>query len=155
MAKRVIHQLIDDIDGSEATDTIHFGLDGIQYEIDLSEGNAVKLRDALGKYVGAGSRVGRMGGPGGHRATVTRRQGPPVERHSREQLNAVREWARSQGIEISDRGRVPVDVMAKFEEAHKPAEKPVEAPEFREAPEVTAEPVDAPKPTRKRTAAKK
>ena len=61
MAKQIIHKLVDDLDGGDADETVKFALDGIQYEIDLSEKNAAKLRELFDAYVGAGSKVARGG----------------------------------------------------------------------------------------------
>ncbi len=69
MAKRTIHMLVDDIDGGEADETVRFAVDGLQYEIDLSKKNATKMRDALARYIEAGSKVGRASG-GTARATA-------------------------------------------------------------------------------------
>jgi Lsr2 len=101
--------LIDDLDGSAADGTVRFGLDGAEYEIDLNAGHAQALRDALARYVGAARRAG--GGPrrpvrGGRRA---RADGV----HSTE----VREWAKAQGIDVKDRGRVPAELVVKFKTA--------------------------------------
>src|SRR5919199_5694831 len=68
VAKQIIHKLVDDLDGGDADETVKFALDGIQYEIDLSEKNATKLREILAPYVAAGSRVARGGVVGGGRA---------------------------------------------------------------------------------------
>src|SRR5438034_4984630 len=64
MAKRTIQMLVDDVDGTEADETVRFGIDGIQYEIDLSKTNAEKMRGVLARYVEAGAKVGRAGAPG-------------------------------------------------------------------------------------------
>src|SRR6185503_1694386 len=61
MAKRVVHELIDDINGQPADESITFGLDGVQYKIDLTSKNAAKLRDVLAPFVTAGTKVGRGG----------------------------------------------------------------------------------------------
>jgi hypothetical protein len=112
MAKQTITKLIDDLDHGEADETVKFGLDGVQYEIDLSSKNAAALRDALAPYVTAGSRVGRAstGGGGGGR-----RRG--AQALDREQNRAIREWARSKGIKVSDRGRISDDTVAKYHAA--------------------------------------
>jgi hypothetical protein len=107
MAQRVQIMLEDDIDGGEATETVLFGLDGIAYEIDLSDKNATKLRDALAKYIGAGRRTG-----GGRSRRVARRgsAGPST--------SEVREWARANGHNVSDRGRISADVRTAYDAAH-------------------------------------
>src|SRR5215203_5936966 len=108
MAQRTIVQLTDDLDGKPIPDgkgeTIRFGLDRTDYEIDLTDKNAKAQRDAFAKYIGAARR--RTGGTrsgGGSRArsrtsTATSRDYDPKQ---------VRAWAESQGIEVSARGRVP------------------------------------------------
>ncbi|MEI2711944.1 MAG: Lsr2 family protein [Nocardioides sp.] len=109
MAQRVNIIFVDDIDGSEGAENITFGLDGVTYEIDLSEANASRLREALAPYVGAARKVSRAAG-GRARRTTTAGTGPNPRQ--------VRDWARSNGIEVSDRGRVSADVIAAFEAAN-------------------------------------
>jgi Lsr2 len=110
MAQKIETLFIDDLDGSEAEGTVHFGLDGSEYEIDLSATHAAELRKALEKYVGAGRKVSgptRRTGRGSARRSAT--NGPrPAE---------VREWAKSQGIVVRDRGRVPAELVVKFKAA--------------------------------------
>jgi hypothetical protein len=100
---------IDDLDGSEAEGTVRFGLDGAEYEIDLNAEHARELRDALARYVGAARRAGgsaRRPARAGRRASAG---GPnPTE---------VREWAKQQGIEVKDRGRVPAELVVRFKAA--------------------------------------
>src|SRR5687767_14170039 len=104
MARRVIHELIDDIDGKVAEESITFGLDGVQYEIDLSAKNANKLREALAPFVAAGNKVGR--GAAVAPTRVREGRGRSTARSDREQNRAIREWAQSKGIDVSDRGRI-------------------------------------------------
>lgn len=106
MAKRTITKLIDDLDQSEADETVKFGLDGVQYEIDLSADNAAKLREAMSPYVKAGTRTGR-----GQPVPARRRSAAPSDRA---QNRAIREWARSKNKKISDRGRIPEDIVAEY-----------------------------------------
>ncbi|NJC69997.1 Lsr2 family protein [Planosporangium thailandense] len=112
MAKRTIHMLVDDIDGGEADETVAFAVDGIQYEIDLSKKNAVKMREALARYVEAGSKVGRAGG-GAVRAAASRGRGPAIV--DRYQSRAIREWAQGKGIVVSDRGRIKQKVVDRYQ----------------------------------------
>lgn len=111
MAKETITRLIDDLDKSEADETVKFGLDGVQYEIDLSAKNASKLREALRPYVEAGTKIGKV-------TSTVSRVSPSRRRSSqaadREQNRAIRQWARSQGKEISDRGRIPEEIVAEY-----------------------------------------
>jgi hypothetical protein len=112
MAKRVIHELIDDIDGKPAAESIVFALDGVQYEIDLSASNAAKLRDAVAPFVAAATKIGR----GGVVSTVRGRdvRGRGVTRGDRDQNRAIREWAQAKGIDVSDRGRIKQDVVDRY-----------------------------------------
>lgn len=108
MAQKVLIQLVDDIDDGEADETVTFGLDGTDYEIDLSDKNAAKLRDALAPYVGAGRKVTR--GRRGRRGSASTNLGPSTRE--------VRDWARSNGYQVSERGRIPADVKEAFEKAN-------------------------------------
>ena len=107
MAQKVHITLEDDLDGGDATETVTFGLDGKSYEIDLNDKNAAALRDALAKYVGAARRSG------GGRSTATRRR-TQIGTSARE----IRDWARSQGREVPERGRIPAEIREAFEAAH-------------------------------------
>jgi hypothetical protein len=108
VAQKVMVTLVDDLDGSEAGETVEFGLDGAFYEIDLSEQNAERLREALAQYVEharrAGGRKRAPGRPGGAGRP------PRTASADREQNQAIREWARKQGMNVSDRGRIPKEV---------------------------------------------
>jgi|SRR5882757_11129517 Lsr2 len=109
MAQKVVVSLVDDLSGSQADETVSFGLDGKSYEIDLSSGNAGKLRDALANYVGAARKAGRSSRSNGGAAAVAR---PGAV--DREQNQAIREWARKRGMKVSDRGRIPSDVTEAY-----------------------------------------
>jgi nucleoid-associated protein Lsr2 len=104
MAQKVTVSLVDDLSGSQADETVSFGLDGKTYEIDLSSKNADKLRGALADYVAAARRPG--GGRKASAASAARR--PAVDR---EQNQAIREWARGKGMKVNDRGRIPTEVV--------------------------------------------
>jgi nucleoid-associated protein Lsr2 len=106
MAQRVHIVLEDDIDGGDATETVLFGIDGINYEIDLSDKNAAKLRDGFAKYVAAARRTS----PRSRRAPRRGASGPTTAQ--------VRDWARTNGYEVSDRGRISAEVRAAYESAH-------------------------------------
>ena len=110
MAQKVHIVLEDDLDGSPATETVSFGLDGKTYEIDLNDKNAGKLRDALAQYVGAGRSVGgaRRGG----------RKSPSSATNLGPSAREVRDWARSNGFDVPDRGRIPADVRTAFDAAN-------------------------------------
>ncbi len=105
MAQRVNIVLVDDIDGSDATETVAFGLDGTSYEIDLNEKHAAKLRDALATYVGHGRKVGS-----GRRSRSTAKAAAGGT-----SAKEIRDWARSNGFKVPDRGRIPADVREAFE----------------------------------------
>jgi hypothetical protein len=112
VAQKVETKLIDDLDGSEAVETVRFGLEGRQYEIDLSQGNASRLRDSLAEFVASARRAG-----GG--ARVARSSGGGTARSSsvdRERGAAVREWARANGLQVSDRGRISAEVLKAYEQ---------------------------------------
>jgi hypothetical protein len=109
MAQKVQTLFIDDLDGSEADGTVRFGLDGSEYEIDLNTEHAQHLRDALAPYVSAARRAG-----GGSRGPArSGRKSPKSGPDSTE----VREWAKAQGIEVKDRGRMPAELVVKFKTA--------------------------------------
>nr|WP_221378845.1 Lsr2 family protein [Actinoplanes polyasparticus] len=110
MAKQVITLLTDDLDGGEADRTVEFGLDGVNYTIDLSEKNAGKLRKALDPFLNAATRVGRT-----PVASPTRRAAPAsTGRASRDQNQAIREWANKNGYEVSERGRIPSHIVEAY-----------------------------------------
>jgi hypothetical protein len=109
VAQQIQTIFIDDLDGGDADGTVRFGLDGTEYEIDLNAGHAQALRDALAPYVRAARRAGgaaRRPARGGRRAPG-----------SGLSAAGVREWAKAQGIEVKDRGRVPADLAARFRAA--------------------------------------
>lgn len=108
MAQRVNIVLVDDIDGSDATETVSFGLDGTSYEIDLNDKNAAALRDALAGYVGHSRKVGAASRRG--KKSSASQSGPSARE--------IRDWARSNGYDVPDRGRVSADVRAAFEAAN-------------------------------------
>jgi hypothetical protein len=116
MAQKTIVQLIDDLDGtiSDAIETVTFGLDGVTYEIDLSDVNAGKLREELADFVASARRLGGRLKPGTASA-VARSTSSNSSGRSREQTQAIREWARSNGWDIADRGRIPANVIEAFE----------------------------------------
>lgn len=113
MAQKVLVEIVDDLDGSEADETVQFGLDGITYEIDLSDKNAGELRDSIAQYVEHARRIGgrKRAGRGSKAAAA-----PAADR---DQNKAIRSWARKQGYEISDRGRIPADVVEAFHQRKK------------------------------------
>jgi len=121
MATMTTVTLVDDLDGSEASGSVSFALDGASYEIDLSEDNAEKLRDALAGDVASARRGdGGRRGPGRPKAAAKPAKAPRGARTApdREQTAAIREWARSNGYEVSERGRLSATVLSAFEAAH-------------------------------------
>lgn len=107
MASKVQVVLIDDLTGGDADRTVSFALEGVGYEIDLSEANAAKLREALAPYVAAGRKSsGKRASRRGGRSSAGSRSAE------------IRAWAAANGIEVSQRGRVPADVVAKYDAAH-------------------------------------
>ena len=106
MAQRIQTLFIDDLDGSEAAGTVRFGLDGTEYEIDLSTAHGGELRSALEQYIRHARRTGTA-----RRAPRSRNGNNAVD------TAKVREWAKEQGIEIKDRGRVPATVVEKYQAA--------------------------------------
>jgi hypothetical protein len=114
VAQKVETRLVDDLDGSAAVETVSFAVEGREYEIDLSAENAAKLREGLAEFVAAGRRTG--GGRGRAAATGTApASGTKRAAMDREQAAAVREWARANGFEVSDRGRISSTVLAAYE----------------------------------------
>lgn len=111
MAQKVQVLLTDDLDGSEANQTVTFGLAGVEYEIDLSDANASELRGSLAPFVAAARKANAAARKTARGAGARK---PAAEGPS---AGEVRQWAKDQGIEISDRGRVPNDLMVKFQAA--------------------------------------
>ena len=122
VAKHVNVMLVDDLDGSAAQETVSFGLDGRQYDVDLSAAHAAQLRDALAAFVA----VARRG-----EGRARRRPATVDGAHSdvdRERTAAVREWARAHGHEVSDRGRISKTVMQAYDNREAPAAAAEAAP---------------------------
>lgn len=109
MAQRVQYMLVDDLDGTEAVETVSFSLDGVSYEIDLTAANAKKLRNDLASWVGHARRSG------GRKSS---RKAGAAGSPRRGDLSAVREWARKNGHQVSDRGRISAEVLAAYDKAH-------------------------------------
>ena len=111
MAQKVLVEILDDIDGSTAAQTVQFGLDGVTYEIDLSDENAGALRDELARYIAAGRRIG------GRKVRVATGQSTTTSTTDRERNQQIRAWANSNGYEVSERGRLSSEVIAAYEQA--------------------------------------
>ncbi len=110
MAQRVHVVLEDDLDGGPADETVHFGLDGSAYEIDLSSGRAEQLRAAVALFVSSARPAGRGPGKSSRRSRSGASSGVNTE--------AVRAWAVAQGIVLKRRGRIPVAVLEQYRSAH-------------------------------------
>jgi hypothetical protein len=110
MAQKVQVILVDDLDGGAAEETVSFSLDGVSYEIDLSADNAAKLREVFAPYVGTARRVGGRAAAGRGRA----RKAAGGDGRTAE----IREWARDNGYQVSERGRIAADVVDAYDKAH-------------------------------------
>ncbi|WP_158888047.1 histone-like nucleoid-structuring protein Lsr2 [Amycolatopsis anabasis] len=137
MAQKVHVEMVDDLDGSEASQTVPFALDGVSYEIDLSDGNAKALREELARFAEAGRRIG------GRKIRLATGQSATAAPSTadREKTRAVRAWAQANGYELAERGRIPAHII----EAHNAAQQAPAEPE----PDADS------KPARKRTIRKK
>ncbi|MDO9457183.1 Lsr2 family protein [Nocardioides sp.] len=111
MAQKVNIVLVDDLDGTEAEETVAFGLDGTSYEIDLNTKNAKALRESLAGYVGYARKVPTSRRTGGTRKTAA------AATNGGTSAAEIREWARSNGYEVPERGRIPGNVREAFEAA--------------------------------------
>ncbi|WP_447646950.1 histone-like nucleoid-structuring protein Lsr2 [Nocardioides zeae] len=112
MAQKVHIVLVDDIDGSEATETVTFGLDGVTYEIDLNDEHAAALRDAVAPYVGHARRAGgqRRQRSSSRSSSAAASDGPSTKE--------IREWARENGWDVPERGRVSSEIREAYDAAH-------------------------------------
>src|SRR4051794_34130283 len=122
MAQRVM--LIDDLDGSEGAETLHYTVDGVEYEIDLSEKNAKRFRSTLEEFTKASRRV-----EAAPRAPVSITRAGGTRRRSsssadgggsgRSDLAEIRKWAQEQGMQVAERGRIKKEIIDAYDEAHK------------------------------------
>ncbi|MEV7043960.1 Lsr2 family protein [Amycolatopsis sp. NPDC051061] len=111
MAQKVLVEMLDDIDGSAASHTVPFALDGVSYEIDLSDANAAALREELARYIAAGRRVG------GRKVRVATGQSTATTSTDRQRNQDIRGWANANGYEVSERGRLSAEVVAAYDRA--------------------------------------
>lgn len=116
MARKIQIVLEDDLDGSLATETITFGLDGVTYEIDLSDANAARLREAMAVYVGVARKAGR-GEKTARPDSGARTRKPSGAAAAGVDPAAVRAWANSRGLKTNPRGRISADLIKAFREA--------------------------------------
>jgi len=107
MAQQITVQLVDDVDGGQADETVEFALDGVSYEIDLSAEHAATLREGLAEFVGSGRRT-------------EKKMVIPVFRVTRVGADArtIRAWAKANGVQVNDRGRIHQSVIDQFELAN-------------------------------------
>ena len=111
MAQKVQVILVDDLDGGSADETVTFALDGVSYEIDLTTDNAAKLRDSLSTWVGHARKVSRSGAKPARRPSSRAATGGSS-------ANTIREWARSSGYSVNERGRISAEIRAAYEAAN-------------------------------------
>lgn len=111
MAKTTIVHIIDDIDGADNATEVAFAYKGVDYTIDLSKKNAAAMDKALKPYLDAATKVSR-------RSTSSKRAKTSSQAGPRKDLAAIRKWARAQGIDVSDRGRIPTTVIEQYEAAN-------------------------------------
>jgi hypothetical protein len=110
MAKKTVVILSDDLDGSEASESIQFALDGTEYEIDLNNDNANELRGALERFTAVARKTsGGRSRPSGRKSSSS---------HGGPDAKAVRQWAAENGIQVNTRGRIQADIVEKYEAAH-------------------------------------
>lgn len=116
MARRIVHQLVDDIDGSVLEigegETVHFSLNGTAWEIDLNSEHAAELRAALEPYISAGRRAGSASSPRNSSGSARKRPARNPE------VAAIRAWANDNGYSLSERGRIPAPVVEAYNKAH-------------------------------------
>lgn len=115
MAEVVIRQLVDDIDGTEISEgggeRVEFSLRGVNYQIDLSNANVAKLEKAFKPYITAAEKIGGTRQTRRSKAKASGRTPP-------RQLAVIRDWARKNGYEVADRGRIKGEIVEAFEAAH-------------------------------------
>lgn len=119
MARRIVHQLVDDIDGTVLEvgegETVHFSLNGTSYEIDLNSAHAEELRQALEPYITAGRRAGSAATGGGRSSSSSSSRKRPSRNP---EVAAIRAWAKENGYTLSERGRVPAPILDAYRAAH-------------------------------------
>lgn len=110
MARKVVVTVVDDYDGTSAADEmVAFGLDGVSYEIDLSAENARSLRNFLEQWTPYARKTGR--------AARSRNASGSRSSASREDVAAIRSWAKDNGHDISSRGRIPSEIVTAYRQA--------------------------------------
>jgi len=114
MAQKTVVTLIDDLDGSEAIEEVSFGLDGVEYKIDLSAGNADRLREGLAPFI----QVARKPFGSRRRSAASRSSQVRASREQGPDGRLVRQWAQEQGHRLGDRGRIPARIVEDYLAAH-------------------------------------
>lgn len=118
MAQKVNIILVDDIDDSEATETVSFGLDGTSYEIDLNDAHAAELREALAPYLGHARKVPTSSGRRASRKSAAASSGSGGGATNGASAADVRIWARENGHTVPERGRIPAEIREAYDAAH-------------------------------------
>jgi hypothetical protein len=113
MVQKVLVEMVDDIDGEIATQTLPFSLDGVSYEIDLSDDNAAALRGELDRYIAASRRVG------GRKIHLATGQSASDTNMDGQRVHQIREWALKNGYKVSARGRIPLEILDAYEQPAK------------------------------------
>src|SRR3954452_4501248 len=119
MAQKTVVSLVDDLEGTEAAETVEMALDGVTYQIDLSDKNAQALRAIFAPYVAAARRTGGRRSPGRPRSSSASSSSTGVATRGREALKQIRDWAKSNGWTVSDRGRLPKNVIEAYDNRDK------------------------------------
>jgi hypothetical protein len=149
MARQIITKLLDDLDGGEADETVSFAMDGVAYTIDLSARNASEFRELMARFQDAGTRTGRSGSP-----AQLKSYGKPVTHMAsvaaqRDENTKIRKWAEENGYDVSDRGRIPINVVEAFrDKVPHPSKVAADAAEAKAAA-VAVEGTSSRKPRRK------
>ncbi|MFD7012160.1 MULTISPECIES: histone-like nucleoid-structuring protein Lsr2 [Rhodococcus] len=115
MARKVVVEMVDDIDGTafgEDGESIHYAVDGVEYVIDLKDEHAKELRETFEYYIAHSTRVG------GRKHRADRPGNPTARKRPRDETKKIRAWALEQGYELSSRGRIPTEVEQAFHDAH-------------------------------------
>ena len=112
MAQKVKIILVDDVDGGSAEETVRFGLDGTNYEIDLSAANAAKLRDSLSGYISAGRKASSG------RSTAAPKARASASSSRKSDSAKIRQWARDNGYNVNARGRIQAEIQEAYHKAN-------------------------------------
>ncbi|MBT2523850.1 Lsr2 family protein [Arthrobacter sp. ISL-28] len=105
MARKTVVIFVDDLDGSEASETVKFAVDSVEYEIDLNDEHAADLRETLNRYINVARKTSGGRGRAARKSTAA-------------DAKAIRAWAVSNGLQVNERGRIPADVVEKYRAAH-------------------------------------